>query len=122
MTSHATARELPGWLKIALGTTVLLGGMLIVMGVQRGPATCEAIEAPRTLRLDRAVDREHLTADAASATRKARRYMAGGTSADERLQRFLECDALLVRGIASAHGVSVDQVRASAAQPDTLNP
>jgi hypothetical protein len=122
MTRPPAPRELQGWLKITLGTTLLLGGMLIVMWVQRGPATCVATEAPRTLRLDRAVDREHLTADAASATRKARRYMAGGTSADERLLRFVECDALLVRGIASAHGVSVDQVRASAARPDDTNP
>jgi len=96
--------------------------MLVVMWVQRGPAICAATEAPRALRLDRAVDREHLTADAASATRKARRYMAGGTSSDERLQRFVECDALLVRGIASAHGVSVDQVRGSATRPDNSNP
>ena len=115
MTNAPQRREWPAWLTISIGTTALMVAMLLVMWAQQGPATCAASEAPRKLQLDRMVDREHLTADSAAAARRARRYMAAGTSADERLQRFVECDALLVREIAAAHSLSVEQVRASAA-------
>jgi hypothetical protein len=113
MTGKRETREAPAWLTISVGTTVLMAGMLVVMWVQQGPAICVAAAVPRTLRLDRVVDRDHLAADTAAATRMARRYMATGASAEERLQRFVECDARLVSAIAAAHGMTADEVRAT---------
>jgi hypothetical protein len=118
MTHEPVARrESPAWLKLSIGTTLLLGGMLLVMWAQQRPEICAVSEAPRTLQLDRTVDREHLAADGARAVRMARRHMMAGASADEQQRLFLECDALLVRAIAATHGMSVEQVeqgRASA--------
>jgi hypothetical protein len=118
MNVNARTREAPGWLKIAMGTSALLGGMVLVMWAQQGPAVCAVSRTPWMLHLDRTVDRERLAADTAAATRAARRYMAAGTSVDDRLHRFVECDARLVGGIAAEHGLSVEQVRANAASAE----
>jgi hypothetical protein len=102
------------WTKVSLVGVSLLGAALLAMWTEQGPPRCAAsFEAPRQLQLSRTVDREHLAADSASATRTARRYIASDAATAPRQQRFLECEALLVHGIATTHGVSVDQVRAS---------
>jgi hypothetical protein len=105
--------EPPTWFKVSFGSAALLGAMLLVMWAQHGPVTCAlSFEAPRRLHLNREVDREHLSADGASAVRAARRYTSGTEGGDQQ-RRFLECEDLLVSRIAATHGVSVDQVRAS---------
>jgi hypothetical protein len=105
--------EPPTWFKVSFGTAALLGAMLLVMWAQHGSVTCAlSFEAPRRLHVNREVDREHLAADAASAVRAARRY-TWGTAGEEQQRQFVECEDLLVNGIAAAHGVSVDQVRAA---------
>lgn len=106
-------REPAAWIKVSFGTVALLGAMLLVMWAQHGsPACAPAPDVARQLQLSRMTDREHLAADSASATRTAQRYIASDAPTAERQQRFLECEALLFRGIAITHGVSAAEVRA----------
>jgi len=108
-------RERPVWFTISCGAATLLGAMLLVMWAQYGASACAvSFEAPRRLQLDRQVDREHLAVDSASAARAARRFVSTTGGGDQQ-RRFLECEERLVSAIAATHGVSVEQVRAAAA-------
>ncbi|HZR26293.1 MAG TPA: hypothetical protein VFA59_22040 [Vicinamibacterales bacterium] len=92
----------------------LIGVMFVVMWIEApGPNCVISTEASRVLVLSRAEDREHLTADLASADRAARRYMLATDNRDQQQMRFVECEATLVADIATRHRLSTDQVRAS---------
>jgi hypothetical protein len=92
----------------------LLLVMLVVMWIQRPDSSCTpSVEGSHVLVLSRAIDREHLAADLASADRIARRYMLSTDDGDEQRTRLAECEATLVHKIATRHGLSPDQVRAN---------
>jgi hypothetical protein len=92
----------------------LMVWMLAVMWAQHPAGGCALSgEAQRLLVLSRQTDREHLATDVATAERVARRYKRAADDASQQQTRFLECEATLVQQIASRHGLSVDQVRAS---------
>lgn len=99
-------------LELPLVFVALMVWMVLVMWVQRPAANCTlSFEAPRQLVLSRENDREHLAAVLASADRIARRYMLSTADPDEQHLRFVECQATLVQGIATRHGLSRDRVR-----------
>jgi hypothetical protein len=109
------SREPAAWLKTSFAAVVLLGGMILVMWIQQGPPLCAmSPESPRRLQLERSVDREHLAADNQSAERSARRFAASDADIRQRQRRFLECEAVLARAIATTHGLSAEQVLESA--------
>jgi hypothetical protein len=92
----------------------LLLVMLVVMWIQRPDSSCTpSAEESRVLVLSRAIDREHLAVDLASADRIARRYMLSTDDGDEQQTRLAECEATLVHEIATRHGLLPDQVRAN---------
>jgi hypothetical protein len=109
----------PGpWLELSLVAGGLMIVMIAVMWVQRPGAACTlSFEMPRVLALSRETDREHLAAEIASADRVARRYMRSSADPVEQRILFTDCDAALVRQIATRHGLSPDRVRAGF--PDT---
>ena len=91
----------------------LMVGMLVVMWTQRPEASCTlSLEPPRHLVLSRETDREHLASDVASADRIARRYMRSTANPAEQPTRLADCEATLVRQIATRHDLSPDEVRA----------
>ena len=88
-------------------------GMLMVMWIERPAASCTlSFESSRHLVLSRETDREHLDTDLASADRIARRYMLSAVSPDQQHTRFVDCEAALVKQIATRHGLSPDHLRA----------
>jgi hypothetical protein len=108
MTSAAARFEIP---LVAAGLMVV---MLVAMWAQRPAANCMlSREAPRQLLLSRETDREHLATDVASADRIARRYMLSTVDPAQQHAQFVDCEATLVRQIATRHGLSPDAVRAS---------
>jgi hypothetical protein len=108
MKSHTT------WYELSLAAGGLIVVMLVAMWAQRPDASCTlSLEAPRVLVLSRETDREHLATDLASAARIARRYMLSTVDPAEQRTRFADCEATLVRQIATRHGLSPDRVRTS---------
>jgi hypothetical protein len=81
--------------------------MFLAMWAQSGSNRCVVpYEAGRQLKLDRAIDADHLAADMASAARSAQRHaIPPGASAD--------CEDRLLEAIATRHGVSLAEVRAT---------
>jgi hypothetical protein len=80
--------------------------MLLAMWAQSGSNRCVVpFEASRQLNLDRVVDVDHLAADTASAARAAQRHGPRDAGA--------LCEDRLLDEIATRHGVSLEQVRAS---------
>jgi hypothetical protein len=109
-----TARGVAPGLELSVVAVGLMVGMIVVMWIQRPAASCTLpFEASRTLALSRDVDREHLSADRASADRIALGYMASGANSAEQQGRFVECEGTLLAQIAARHRVSTDQVRAA---------
>jgi hypothetical protein len=107
-------KPLGNGVELSLVTAGLLLVMLLVMWIQRPEATCTlSVEGARVLVLSRDTDREHLAADLASADRTARRYMLSIRDIDRQQLRRVECEATLVREIATRHGLSSGQVRGS---------
>jgi hypothetical protein len=103
------------WFDVSCAAAALLLGMLLVMWGQRSSSACTlSSEAPRRLVLSRETDREHLTRELASVERIARRYTASSPGDDRHHTRLLDCEAMLIKQIATRHGVPPDQLRASA--------
>ena len=95
----------------------LMMAMLVAMWAESpGTACALSLEPGTVLVLSRQVDREHLATDLASVGRIARRYSLArrySRSADDRDQqrrRFAECEASLVRQIASRHSLERSQL------------
>jgi hypothetical protein len=103
-----------GWFELSLAVAGLMVAMLAVMWVQRSTASCTLPrEALRHLVLSRAADRDHLGIDLTSANRIARRYGLSTMNPAQQHTRFVACKATLVQSIATTHGLSLDDVRAS---------
>jgi len=102
----------------ALGITVMTVGM---WATRPSPACVMPTEPRRHIDLTRTVDREHLAADVLEAERIARRYAAalaadpGERPSPAPLTLPEQCQTALVNQIATAHDLSVDQVRTATA-------
>jgi hypothetical protein len=107
------------WSELSFVAAGLMVWMVAVMWAQHPAGSCAlSPESNRPLVLSRQTDREHLATDVAAADRVARRYMRAAEDTSQEQNRFLECEAILVQQIATRHGLSPDQVRASASSRD----
>jgi|SRR5579871_6595159 len=106
--SHAAGIELSA---VAVALMVI---MVVAMWIDRPGERCVwPVEGSSRLLLSRAIDREHLATDLASADRIARRYMLAAGDRNQDQTRFIACEATLVQAIATGHQVSTAQVRAT---------
>jgi hypothetical protein len=106
----------PARLELPAFAAILLAVMILVMWAQRPGTGCALRpEAARQLVLSRQLDREHLEADLATVDRVARRHVRALAGASDQQTRFLECEATLIDGLATTHGLSPDRIRSAPA-------